>query len=125
MINGNLEQFLDNGWSHDCSLYYNGFVYYCSGRGYVNDKFEFSVYRFRATTTDNIYYSKYILNGDLVDAEDLLSFKEKDAEIVKKKFLEAKIFDGKSFWEVEKEIMWLEEGTPIYIKSLSDIKKIL
>ena len=30
-------------------------------------------------------------------------------EEVKEEFLKAKIFDGKSFWEVEKEIAWYDE----------------
>lgn len=29
---------------------------------------------------------------------------------VKEQFLKAKIFDGKSFWEVEKELAWYDEG---------------
>ena len=29
---------------------------------------------------------------------------------VKEQFLKAKIFDGKSFWEVEKELAWYDES---------------
>ena len=29
---------------------------------------------------------------------------------VKEQFLKAKIFDGKSFWEVEKEMAWYDES---------------
>ena len=36
-----------------------------------------------------------------------------DLELIKKKFLEANIFDGKSFWEVERVLAWLDEGAPI------------
>jgi len=32
---------------------------------------------------------------------------------LKKRFLEASIFDGKTFWQVENKIAWLEEGSPI------------
>ena len=32
-----------------------------------------------------------------------------DMDYVKKCFLEAKIFEGKSFWEIEPELKWLEE----------------
>lgn len=40
---------------------------------------------------------------------------DKDMDVLKKKFIEAPIFDGKSFWQVEKEIAWLDEGEPICI----------
>lgn len=29
-------------------------------------------------------------------------------ETLREKFLKAKIWDGKSFWEVEKELAWLD-----------------
>jgi len=38
-------------------------------------------------------------------------------DLIKKKFLEAKIFEGNNFWEVENEIAWLDEGVPKTTKS--------
>ena len=38
---------------------------------------------------------------------------DSDPERIKKHFLEAPVFDGKSFWQVEKSIAWLEEGNPV------------
>ena len=32
---------------------------------------------------------------------------------IKQRFLEAPVFEGKTFWQVEKEIAWLDEGQPI------------
>jgi hypothetical protein len=34
-------------------------------------------------------------------------------DLIKKQFLEATTFEGKTFWQVEKEIAWLDEGSPI------------
>ena len=31
-------------------------------------------------------------------------------DLIKKHFLEAKIFNGKSFWEVENDLLWLEDS---------------
>ena len=33
-----------------------------------------------------------------------------------KNHLTAPVFDGKTFWQVEKDLIWVEEGTPIQIK---------
>jgi hypothetical protein len=33
-----------------------------------------------------------------------------------KNHLTAPVFDGKTFWQVEKDLIWFEEGTPIQIK---------
>jgi len=35
-------------------------------------------------------------------------------EALKREFLTAPIFEGKTFWQVERELLWLEEGEPIY-----------
>ena len=31
-------------------------------------------------------------------------------------FLTASVFDGKTFWQVEKDLVWVEEGTPLQIE---------
>ena len=31
-------------------------------------------------------------------------------DALREKFLKAKIWDGKSFWEVEKDLAWLDDG---------------
>ena len=50
-------------------------------------------------------------NGDVVDYEDTYFEAWGDGEDdVKEQFLKAKIFDGKSFWDVEKESAWYDEG---------------
>lgn len=34
-------------------------------------------------------------------------------EMLKKQFLIAPIFEGKSFWQVEKDLTWVDEGEPL------------
>ena len=41
-------------------------------------------------------------------AEHLVEFYAKDGKYPVKEFENAKIFDGKSFWEVENEIQWMD-----------------
>lgn len=44
---------------------------------------------------------------------NILILKDNDMDIIKKNFLCSNIFDGKSFWEVEQELVWVDEGSPI------------
>lgn len=53
--------------------------------------------------------SKYELKG----FENVFDIRRKSVDSIKKKFLEARIFDGKSFWQIENEIVWLGEGFEI------------
>ena len=125
MIYGNLDQFLDNGWEHDVILFYNGFYYYCNGSfdNMENHMFQYSVFKARGFINQGYLCSYYMYNGELVDCEDVFQETNKDEQLVKKHFFEAKIFDGKSFWEVEKDLVWGEDDNPKIIKSLSEIEE--
>ena len=50
-----------------------------------------------------------IKDRDVVDYSTVLDVWGDSPDDVKPIFLSAKIFDGKSFWEVEKEIAWYDE----------------
>ena len=50
-----------------------------------------------------------VVNNDVVDYSIVFEDFDNDRENVKSRFLSAKIFDGKTFWEVEKEIAWYDE----------------
>lgn len=70
-----------------------------------------------AENEDNIYYhSVYEIDGTL-DWERVCDIESTDIDVIKKMFLEAPIFDGKSFWQVEKQIAWLDESEPIIKRS--------
>lgn len=74
----------------------------------------FFIHRYRSVIHregDRVWTSRLVENGDVVDYEDTYfeawGYGEDD---VKEQFLKAKIFDGKSFWDVEKESAWYDEG---------------
>ena len=116
MINGYTEQFLDTGWYTESTLYYNGYAYWFEA---TTDQYtgatHFFVDRWRATTTDNILYNEYHKDGKIVDYSTVYENDATDMDFIKRSFLEAPIFDGKTFWEVEKEIAWLDEGPAINV----------
>ena len=108
MINANLEQFLDTGWFNEATLYYEGYIYWCEGGIYhkKNNSFYFSVYRFPAQIINEKYFKR-------LHSEEPFKYLYEDTgkneDEVKERFLKAKIFNGKSFWDVEKELAWLDE----------------
>ena len=114
MINGNLEDFLFSGWYTESTLYLNGYTYWCEGtfNKEREHKFHFWVYRYRSTIHtrgDEIWTKRLIKDYDVVDYSTAFEAYGNDEEEVKQKFLSAKIFDDKTFWEVEEEIAWYDE----------------
>ena len=106
MINANLEQFLDTGWYNEATLYLNGYTYWCEGCW--NEEREkpmhFFVHKYESVVVDKIYTKPK--NSNYQTVFDIYGNSEEE---VKEEFLKAKIFDGKSFWEVEKELAWYDE----------------
>ena len=91
MINGNIDEFMDKLWGGDELIYtYNGKKYF--SQGYIND--------------DGKYYFELQLwepeGGVLWSITGLNNQDSLDA------FLKEPLFDGKTFWEVEKEIEWVD-----------------
>lgn len=116
MINGDLQQFLDTGWYMESTLYYKGFIYWCEATTDSNAGFtKFFVDRWKAETSDNILYNEYRKDGKLVDYSTVYEEFNKDIDVLKRKFLEAPIFEGKTFWQIEQDVAWLDEGDPIAI----------
>jgi len=115
MINANLEQFLDNGWFNEATLYYDGHTYWCEGGFYGEDGrlIHFWVYRYKSDLFVNsegkTYSKRHIENHDVVDYSTVFEISGKTEDEAREEFLKAKIFDGKSFWEVEKELAWYDE----------------
>ena len=114
MINANLEQFLDTGWFSEATLYYKGYTYWCEGgRDKSKEKpFHLFIYKYKSylvKENEDTWSRRLIENGDVVDYSIVLDIRGYDEDDVKEQFLKAKIFEGKSFWEVEKEIAWYDE----------------
>lgn len=115
MINGTIEQFLDTGWYSEATIFYNGYIYWCeANKDNKTELTTFKVERWRAINNNNETYSSLCdINGEPLGYEEIYTITEKELDLILKKFLTAKIFDGKDFWMVEKDLAWLDEGTPI------------
>lgn len=115
MIYADLNQFLDTGWFQEATLYYKGHTYWCEGTwDHCKEKpMHFFVYRYKSDLhvdkKGTIYTTRTLVNGDWVDYSTVLDVWGYGEEDVKELFLKAKIFDGKSFWEVEKELASYDE----------------
>ncbi len=114
MINGYLEQFLDTGWYTEATLYYNGYIYWCEAQ-YDNTAgiSRFFVDKWAVENEGNTFYHSIFESDGTLEWNRVYEVENKDLDFIKKQFLEAPIFDGKTFWQVEKQIAWLEESTPI------------
>lgn len=114
MINGHLDQFLDTGWYSEATLYYNGFIYWCEAQLNVSTNItSFFVDKWAARNEDNTYYHSILEEDGTIRWDRVFETDSNDLELIKKHFLEACIFDGKSFWQIEKDLAWLEESSPI------------
>ena len=115
MINANLEQFLDTGWFNEATLFYNGHTYWCEGfcEEGKDKPMHFFVYRYKSKIfiDDNgkTWIKRVIENGDVADYSVAFDIRGQTEDEVKEQFLKTKIFDGKSFCEIEKEIAWYDE----------------
>ena len=111
MINGYLDQFLDTGWHTDATLFYNGYIYWCEGlRNSETGIMDFFVNKWEVENEDDTYYHTIIEKDGSMKWETVFEMEHKDCDFIKKQFLEAPIFDGKSFWQVEKRLAWLDDG---------------
>lgn len=91
MINGNIDEFMDKLWSGEELIYtYNGKKYF--SQGYIMDdgKYRFELQRWEPDA-DILWKTEGLSNQDSLEA-----------------FLKEPLFDGKTFWEVEKEIEWVD-----------------
>lgn len=110
MINGRLEQFLDTGWFSEAELYLNGYVYWCEAQcDSATGETTFVVDRW-AARLDGVYYHSILEPGGTLKWSRILEIKDTDLDRIKQRFLEAPVFDGKTFWQVEKSIAWIDDG---------------
>jgi len=112
MINGNINQFLDTGWFSEATLYYNGYIYWLEAQSTENESV-FFIDRWKAHNEDNKYYHTITDMDGTISYDRVLEIHGTDLDLLKKQFLESTPFEGKTFWQVEKEIAWLDESTPI------------
>lgn len=113
MINGNTDNFLDLAWINGSELFYKNHIYAFQGYDDMQgDKlFHLRIIKWRAKTYDNkTYVSITNSNGEYVDYDASFEIEGKDEDSLRQKFLSSPVFDGKKFWDVEKELEWLEDS---------------
>ena len=115
MQNGDIEIFLDTGWDMESTLYYHGRVYWCEGYTDFDTRLStFFVDSWEAECPDGKYYRTcQQQDGEPCGFQTVLKITDKDMNVLKEKFLAAEIFEGKSFWQVEKDLIWVDEGAPL------------
>jgi len=115
MINGRIQDFLDTGWYNEATLFYEGYVYWCEGFTDTDSQLStFFVDRWAARTTDYVYYHEIRLpDGRLKDYQRIFEVSGNSMDEIKRTFLETPLFDGRTFWQVETKLAWLDEGAPI------------
>ena len=111
MINGILERFLDTGWwNADATIYYNGFIHFFESYVDNTHTMHLRIMKWRTKNIDNEYYEDIKdENGHWIDFSQI-EMEGPNEDALREKFLKAKIWDGKSFWEVEKDLAWLDDG---------------
>ena len=111
MINGSLNQFLDTGWFTEATLFYHDYVYWCEAYYDTEKKSNiFFIDKWHAVNENNAYYHSIVdENGNLTYTR-IYEDSDEDLDAIKRRFLTAPVFDGKSFWEIETEIAWLDES---------------
>ena len=98
MINGNTNDFVDN-------LYYGTEMYFIYNKrkyfiqGWVNDALHYLV-------LDYDYEAERYDHQDPKCNQPIWEYSSEDAKECVKAFLEAPLWDGKTFFDVEKEIIW-------------------
>ena len=92
MINGDTREFI-NGlyYGDERFFYYNGVKYFIQGY-FVNGKPTLEVYILEPSNSD--FKWQAVSQGNDYPVEE---------------FEDAKIFDGKSFWDIESQIEWVDE----------------
>lgn len=111
MINGSLEQFLDTGWFSEAELYLNGYVYWCEAEyDPACRTHTFHVDRWAAQCKDNQCYHSILEPDGSLKWTRILEITDTNIDRIKQRFLQEPIFDGKTFWQVEQELVWVEDG---------------
>ena len=119
MKNGNLTHFLDTGWYTEAVLFFDGHVYWCEeATDFETGIISFFVDSWKAECDGKNYHQYQNESGKLIDCKRVLEITGYDHDRIKQQFLTAPVFDGKTFWQVEKDLIWVEEGSSIQIKEV-------
>lgn len=96
MIDGNTKEFIDKLSYEDHYIIYNGEKYFFNGCQVTKDN--------QGNIVKVVLEVYDLANNSTIFSTSQMSISDCIAE-----FEKAKIWDGKSFWEVEKEMQWVDE----------------
>lgn len=108
------DDYLERGWQCGANLFYNRRVFF-SQCTFHNEKnvFKLEVYSFKAEKHGDHSFSPYVdKKGKYVDFILLIDRTYESLEDAKTEMLSAKIYDGKSFWEIGDKFEWLDDDGP-------------
>ena len=95
MIGGNVQKFIDQTTFEECAVIFNGVKYFFHGLIFNREKNEYS-YVIDVWSNDG-NFDKTVFNQTAVTPEECLTLAQN-----------APIFEGKTFWEAEKDMEWVE-----------------
>ena len=98
MKDGDVKQFIEDIHYEDCAVLYNDRKYFFNGCCYhINDKGK-----------KEVRFELYLINDDDSAEADYYSVTRSTAEECIEEFLTARFFEGKTFYEVEEEMTWID-----------------
>ncbi len=109
MINAILDQFLDNGWANEAEIYYKEHIYFLECDLMEDGRFHFFFRKWKVRIVHEVYFVSLLGEDDhVIDYDDSFEIYGDTYEGVREEFLKAPIWEGKAFWEVEKELAWYD-----------------
>jgi hypothetical protein len=95
MRGGNVNEFLDHSTYEECAILYNGKKYFFHGLIRNERKNTYS-YDIEIWNT-NHHFEKRVFDGEYSSCEECM-----------REALKQPIFEGKTFWEAEKDMEWVD-----------------
>ena len=86
----------------------------CSITSFSSDSITFFVDRWRAENENNVYFHSLLNSDNTLSWERVFEMEDTSLDRIKLAFLSAPLFEGKTFWDVENKLAWLEEGKPLH-----------
>ena len=114
MNKNEFDDYLVRGWECGANIFYHGRIYFSQcAYDIAKNNYCFSVFSFKAERHKEHSFSPYMRKGGgYVGEMDHIDQFFETRETAKEYYLSSKIFEGKSFWEIGKNLQWLEDDGP-------------
>jgi hypothetical protein len=109
--NSEFSEFLERGWESEAELFFNGKIYVFECCMLNDNKFELTVYSFKANKNDDKTFSSYIdKDNTRIDYKLIVNSKYDTKQKAKEACFSLPIFEGNKFREIEDQLYWLENS---------------